>query len=158
MDLAQFASSFGTSSVASKLMPWYLSSSTAGPFLERAPLAFSISGLMRPFDPPLPLGPHSEQEHPISPDSKSFRSSVDSVGISLMLAMRSASAASWASLSSLFSFSLLFTLARNPAYLSLVLDLRTPVTLRKTNCNKRGIDKYEVYSTCCNVYFLFLFF
>ena len=53
---------------------------------------------------------------------------------------------------------LLFTLARNPAYLSLVLDLRTPVTLRKTNCDKRGIDKYEVYSTCCNVYFLFLFF
>ena len=103
MDLAQFASSFGTSSVASKLMPWCLSSSTAGAFLERTPLAFSISGLMRPFAPPLPLGPHSEQEHPISPDSKSFRSSVDSVGISLILAMRSASAAFWASLSSFLS-------------------------------------------------------
>ena len=70
---------------------------------RRAPLAFSISGLMRPFDPPLPLGLHSKQGHPILPDSKSFRSSVGFVGISLILAMRSASAASWASLSSFLS-------------------------------------------------------
>ena len=144
MDLAQFASSFGTSSVASKLMPWCLSSSTAGAFLERTPLAFSISGLMRPFDPPLPLGPHSEQEHPISPDSKSFRSSVDSVGISLILAMRSASAAFWASLSSFFSFlAALAATNETVVALRLLFDLRIAYSLDIRYISRERVRSFQ---------------
>ena len=68
------------------------------------PLTFSMSGVIRPFDRPLPPGLHSaHQQYLTSTDFRSFRSSDGSIDIFSISAMRSASLASWASLRSFLS-------------------------------------------------------
>ena len=68
------------------------------------PLTFSMSGVIRPFGRPLPPGLHlAQQQHLISTDFRSFRSSDGFIDIFSISAMRSASLASWTSLRSFLS-------------------------------------------------------